>query len=343
MAIGKPGNLFFHGNQGRQPAHTIDFETKQLIIDLYRTRYYGTNFQHFQEILGEHEGLHVSISVVRSTLASAFILSPKACRITKKNLKKQLEAIQQSTVSKKEAAAISASILAIEDAHPRRLHCAFFGEMLQMDASLHHWFGDEKSQLHIAVDDATNTIVGACFNRQETLSGYYHILHQILNNLGIPYMFFTDRRFVFEYKQKKSPSLEGDTFTQFGYACKQLGIDLKTSSVPQAKGRVERMFQTLPSRLPFELQLAGATTLAQANDFLNSYIKKFNAQFALAIDHTKCVFELQPNPEKINFTLAVLSNRKVDNGHCIRFDNRYFRLLDAKGLPVYHYKAPRGW
>lgn len=59
-------------------------ETKQLIIDLYRTRYYGTNFQHFQEILGEHEGLHVSISVVRSTLASAFILSPKACRITKR-------------------------------------------------------------------------------------------------------------------------------------------------------------------------------------------------------------------------------------------------------------------
>ncbi|WP_414732678.1 ISNCY family transposase [Acetobacterium carbinolicum] len=339
----KTGKSFFvHGNQGRQPAHTVDSETKQLIIDLYRTRYYGTNFQHFQELLGEHEAIQVSISVVRSALASAFILSPKACRITKKNLKKQLEAMQQATTSKKQSAVITASILAIEDAHPRRPRCAFFGEMLQMDASLHHWFGDEKSQLHIAVDDATNTIVGAYFDRQETLDGYYHILHQILNNHGIPYLFFTDRRTVFEYKQKKSPSLEGDTFTQFGYACKQLGIDIKTSSVPQAKGRVERMFQTLQSRLPFELQLAGATTLELANKFLNSYIKKFNAQFALAIDHTKSVFELQPNPEKINLTLAVLSNRKVDNGHCIRFNNRYFRLLDAKGLPVYHYKGTSG-
>lgn len=75
--------------------------------------------------------------------------------------------MQQSTVSKKEAAAITASILAIEDAlHPRRPRCALC-EMLQMDASLHHWFGDEKSQLHIAVDDATNTIVGAYFDRQE--------------------------------------------------------------------------------------------------------------------------------------------------------------------------------
>jgi len=345
MIIGyrKTGKSFFiHGNQGRQPAHTIDAETRQLIIDLYRTRYFGTNFQHFQELLGEHEAIHVSISVVRSTLASAFILSPKACRMTKKNLKLQLESMKQSTSSKKESAAITAAILAIEDAHPRRPRCAFFGEMLQMDASLHNWFGPGKSQLHIAVDDATNTIVGAYFDRQETLNGYYHVLHQILNTHGIPYMFFTDRRTVFEYKQKKSPSLEGDTFTQFGYACKQLGIDIKTSSVPQAKGRVERMFQTLQSRLPFELQLAGVTTLEQANAFLNSYIKKFNAQFALAIDHTKSVFELQPNPEKINLTLAVLSNRKVDNGHCIRFNNHYFRLLDANGRPVYHYKGTSG-
>ena len=98
----------------------------------------------------------------------------------------------------------------------------------------------KKSQLHIAVDDATGTIVGAYFDYQETLNGYYNILHQILIKYGIPYMFFTDRRTVFEYKQKKSPSIEEDTFTQFGYACNQLGIEIKTSSVAQAKGRFER-------------------------------------------------------------------------------------------------------
>lgn len=85
-------------------------------------------------------------------------------------------------------------------------------------------------------------------------------------------MFFTDRRTVFEYKQKKSPSIEEDTFTQFGYACKQLGIEIKTSSVAQAKGRVERMFQTLQSRLPIEMKLAGISTIVQANEFLNRLI-----------------------------------------------------------------------
>jgi hypothetical protein len=136
-------------------------------------------------------------------------------------------------------------------------------------------------------------------------------------------MFYTDKRTVFEYRQKKLPDLEDNTFTQFGYACRQLGIEIKTTSIPQAKGRVERMFQTLQLRLPIELRLAGITTLEQANEFLKSYLKEFNAKFALSIDNTKSVFEKQPSEEKINLILAVLTERKIDSGHSIRFNKRY--------------------
>lgn len=172
--------------------------------------------------------------------------------------------------------------------------------------------------LHIAVDDATGNIVGAYFDNQETLKGYYNVLHQVLTQYGIPYIFYTDRCTVFEYKQKKSPSVEEDALTQFGYACKQLGIEIKTSSVAQAKGRVERMFQTLQSRLVIEMRLAGISTIDQANEFLNFYIKKFNEKFALPIDNIKSMFEKQPDNEKINLTLDVLSERKIDNRHCIK-------------------------
>ncbi|MFV3011075.1 hypothetical protein ACLD43_01145 [Clostridium botulinum] len=75
-----------------------------------------------------------------------------------------------------------------------------------MDASVHLWFGDKKTQLHIAVDDATGSIMMAYFDTQETLNGYYNVLYQILNTYGVPYSFFTDRRTVFEYK-KKNPLL----------------------------------------------------------------------------------------------------------------------------------------
>ena len=232
---------FVHGNRNRKPSHTIDLKKKKLILDLYTDTYSDANFTHFTELLEKYENIKVSTSTINSLLKQEFILSPKAKRATRKTVKKQLLELKKDAKSKKEIAKMHNAIIAIEEAHPRRPRSAYAGEMLQMDASIHLWFGEEKSQLHIAVDDATGNIVGAYFDYQETLNGYYNILHQILTNYGIPYMFY-DRRTVFEYKKNKSPSVEEDTFTQFGYACNQLGIEIKTSSVAQAKGRVERMF-----------------------------------------------------------------------------------------------------
>jgi len=331
--------FFIHGNRGRQPSITLPAATKQLILDLYRTKYSDCNLTHYSELLVDKEHIKVSISTISSILRKEFILSPKANRSSKKAVKKELKALQSKTKSKKKVAAIQSSILDLEDSHPRRPRCAYFGEMLQMDASIHLWFGGSKTQLHIAVDDATGQILGAYFDEQETLNGYYHVLHQILKTYGIPHQFFTDNRTVFEYKKKHETSVEKDTFTQFGYACKQLGIDIRTSSVPQAKGRVERMFGTLQSRLPVELRLANVSSIEDANEFLNSYIKKFNKQFALPINNIKSVFELQPDNNKINMILAVLSSRKIDNGSCMKYHNKYYLPVNNHGIAVHHRKG----
>lgn len=330
---------FIHGNRGRKPATTIPADDRATILDLYRTKYYDANFTHFTELLECFEGIQLSPSTVASILEADFILSPRATRAKKKRLKKLLVDKQKAAPSKKEADKIRSNLISIENAHSRRPRCAYFGELLQMDASQHKWFGNLVSHLHIAVDDATGCITGAWFDCQETLEGYYHVFHQILSQYGIPYKFFTDRRTVFTYKQKATASLEEDTYTQFAYACKSLGVGIEVSSVPQAKGRVERMFQTLQSRLPVEMRLAGITDLDAANVFLNSYIKKYNAQFALPHDNIKSVFETQPDEEKINLTLAILTERKVDSGHCVRFNKAYYRMLDGRGMPVHYLKG----
>lgn len=331
--------FFIHGNRGRQPAITLSADIKQLILDLYRSKYFDCNLTHYCELLNEKENISVSVSAISSILRKELILSPKANRASKKAIKKELKTLQTKTTSKKEVALIQSSILALEDSHSRHPRCAYFGEMLQMDASLHLWFGESKTQLHIAVDDATGQIVGAYFDEQETLNGYYNVLQQILSNHGIPYQFFTDNRTVFEYRKKNETSIEKDTFTQFGYACKQLGIDIRTSSVAQAKGRVERMFGTLQSRLPVELRLADVSSIVKANEFLNSYIKKFNKQFALPIDNIKSVFETQPDAVQINLTLAVLSTRKIDNGSCLKYKNAYYLPVNSHGIVVHHRKG----
>ena len=338
----KEGKAFFvHGNKGRKPSSSIPEETRNTIIDLYRTKYYDANFQHFTELLAELEGIHVSTSSVRKILESYYILSPKVTKAKKKRIRQELLSKKEQASSKKDADRIQANLVAIEDAHPRRPRCAYFGEMQQMDATPYEWIPGQVWHLHLAIDDATGAITGAWFDTQETLNGYYHVFHQILKDYGIPYKFFTDRRTVFTYKKKNSPSLDEDTYTQFAYACKQLGVLLESSSVPQAKGRVERLNQTLQSRLPVELRLAEITTIEGANEFLHSYIKKFNAKFSLPSHNTKSVFEMQPTDEKINLILAVLNERTVDCGHCIQFQHDHYRMLDHRGMPVHYRKGTK--
>lgn len=332
---------FIHGNRGRKPAITIPDEVRNTVVDLYRTKYYEANFTHFTELLEKHEGITLSVSAVTNFLETEHIFSPRITRQKRKRIKRELEKQKETAKTKKEADKIQTNIVAVEDAHSRRPRCAYFGESEQMDASPYEWFGTEKTSLHIAVDDATGRITGAYFDTQETLRGYYNIYAQILRRYGIPYSFFTDRRTVFTYKKKNAPDIGEDTCTQFAYACKQLGTHIEYSSIPQAKGRVERMFETLQSRLPVELRLAGVTSIEEANEFLDSYINEFNAKFALPADSIKSVFETQPSEETINLTLAVLTQRTVDCGHCIRFNNHYYRMLNERGIQEHYLKGTK--
>ena len=337
------GKAFFvHGNTNRCPANKIPSGTKDMIVDLYRTKYYDATYQLFSELLNEFEGICVSEAVVRKTLMASNLLSPQARKQTRKTVRKLLEEKKEVAASVSEKNKLQSLIVDIEDAHARRPRCSHFGEMEQMDACIHPWFGGINTTLHIAVDDAAGTITGAWFDKEETLNGYYNVFRQILMNYGIPYLFYTDKRTIFEYRKNGRGVDEKDTYTQFAYACKQFGVEIKTTSVSQAKGRVERMFWTLQQRLPVLLRLAGVTTIEQANTYLTDYLPKFNKMFALDYNRMKSVFENKPSEERINLTLAIIAKRVVDNGHSIRFNNNYYRTVNQIGTPVYFYKGTEG-
>ena len=70
--------FLLHCNRGRKPAHTLSTDTRQTVVDLYRTKYFDTNFTHFSELLAEHEGVVVSPSTIRNILTGEDLLSPKA-------------------------------------------------------------------------------------------------------------------------------------------------------------------------------------------------------------------------------------------------------------------------
>ena len=334
-------DFFIHGNRGKKPTTTISIEIRQKVIDLYRNKYFEANFEYYTELLKKNEGISISASSVMSILESEYILSPKATKAKRRRIKQKLKDQKKAAKTKKELSSIQANLVSVDNAHSRRPRCAYFGELQQMDATPYEWVHGQVWHLHLAIDDASGIVTGAWFDTQETLNGYYHVLEQILTDYGIPYKFLTDKRSVFTYKKKDVLSDDKDTYTQFAYACKQLGIELESSSIPQAKGRIERLNQTLQSRLPIELRLAGVTDINKANEFLHSYIKEFNEKFALPLYGIKSVFEMQPSKEKINLTLAVLTERTVDCGHAIQFEKKFYKMIDHKGVQIHYRKGTK--
>ena len=326
---GKSG--FVHGNRTKKPANTLDKSISEDIILLYKNKYYDFNFNHFKEFLKKKENIDVSYKFIYKTLTKEGILSPRARKKTKKAYakKKLLEEKKINlAMSDEQIEHIVSHEVALEDSHPRGEKPKYFGEIIEQDGSIHMWFGGIKTCLHLAIDKATSTIVGAYFDKQETLNGYYNVFHQILTNYGIPYKFLTDNRTVFNYMSlnPNKRTSDKDVLTQYGYACKQLGVELETTSVSQAKGLVERTNGTFQGRLVSELRLNNITTIDEANKYLiDVFVPYFNNRFALDYKKFESVFEQSPNEEIINYTLAVLTPRKIDNGNSIKYQNKYYQ------------------
>ena len=206
--------------------------------------------------------------------------------------------------------------------HPLRPRKDNFGEMLQIDASIHPWFGEDlpRATLHGAIDDATGMAMGLWFDKEETLNGYYEMTYQILIKYGIPACFYGDNRTIFNFRKlsERNKTIDRDAHIQFKRMCMQLGIELITTSVSQAKGRIERLWGTLQSRPVSELKIRGITTIDAANEYLSEFTADFNKRFATKPNMETSLFAPSPSEKEIDFYSSTQYQRKSDNGSCFR-------------------------
>ena len=322
--FGKAG--FVHGNSGKPSPKAISPELKKQIVDLYKTKYSGANIKHFMELLKEHENINLSYTCIYTILRCNYLLSPKVHRQTIRYEKKKIKWMEQNKKKLSEGQKdliVKNNILSVYDAHSRIPRLKYFGECLEMDASKEYWIDGVKWTLHGAIDNATGAICGLYFDKEETLNGYYHLFERIWRKFGVPAKFLTDNRTVFIYAGLKQKSMDKDTLTQFGYACNQLGVEIETTSIPEEKSRIERLWGTLQNRLPLELKIAGITNIEDANKFVESYLDKFNNQFALPINYTTSVFE-KVDTNLINSTLSIIDKRTFDKGCSIKYKNKVY-------------------
>jgi hypothetical protein len=164
--------------------------------------------------------------------------------------------------------------------HQQRESRDRFGELNQIDGSPHAWFEDRGDPCVLInfVDDATGRTYGL-FHASETTEAYMITTKQYILKYGRPLAFYPDKYSVFRIN--KPGCVKKELITQFGRACKELDIKLICANSPQAKGKVERNNQTQQDRLVKELRLAGVSTIAEGNRFLEEYYwEKYNRKFA---------------------------------------------------------------
>jgi hypothetical protein len=162
--------------------------------------------------------------------------------------------------------------------HQQRQRRARRGELVQIDGSHHAWFEDRGKPcvLLVFIDDATGQIDAKFFKAESTL-GYMMLTKEYIIKNGKPLTMYSDKHSVLRVNNAKDK--EKERLTQFGRALKELEIQLLYANSPQAKGRVERVNQTLQDRLVKEMRLAGICTIEEGNKFLNTFLLRFNKKF----------------------------------------------------------------
>jgi transposase len=203
-----------HGNRGHKPAHALPEGLKREVLMLYGEKYHGSNFSHYSELLEECEGIKISPSSVGRVLRAAGLASKRSKRCHPKK-------------------------------HRLRERRAQAGMLWQVDATPYEWLGAEhgKFALHAAIDDATGTVTGAVFTRNECMEGYCRVMMSGIGRYGVPMALYSDRHTIFRSPNESltvDEELDGRQIplTNFGKAMAELGIVHIKANTPQAKGGV---------------------------------------------------------------------------------------------------------
>jgi hypothetical protein len=210
---------------------------------------------------------------------------------------------------------------------PRRDH---FGELIQIDASIHPWFEDrgEKCALIVFIDDATSRLTSLFFCESECLNGYFNGLEIHIKKYGRPCGLYSDRHAIFGGGNNMKQS-------QFTRALRELDIKNILATSPQAKGRVERVNRTLQDRLIKEMRLRNISTIEEANRYLPEFVEEFNKKFSKEPRGQIDAHRPLASGCDLERTLTRCETRTLSKSLSFSFYNKNFQILEsniAKGL-----------
>jgi len=297
-----------HQSRGRVGNRSMKQEQKAQIIDLIKKQYpdFGPTFT--AEKLAERDNIIVSRETVRQLMMQEQLWKEKQRKVV------------------------------VIHTYRERRSCV--GELVQLDGSPHRWFEDraDPCTLIAYIDDSTSRIMDGAFMDYEGTFTLFATTEHYLNTYGKPVSLYVDKHSTYRINRQATVEEELKDFlpqSQFGRAMDQLRIEVIFANSPQAKGRVERMFETLQDRLVKELRLAGICTKEDGTKYFREvYIPKHNAKFAVPPKELVNAHRALLPAEDLSRIFTVQTNRIVSRTLVVQYKNTRYQL-DTTG--AYNY------
>jgi transposase len=211
--------------------------------------------------------------------------------------------------------------------HQMRERRACFGELVQIDGSDHAWFEGRgpRCTLLAYIDDASGQLMEAWFVPSETFFAYCEATQHYLERYGKPVAFYSDKHGIFRVNQPR-PLGTSSGLTQFGRAMQELDIQIICANSPQAKGRIERAYQTLQDRLVKELRLLGISDIPSANAYLPTFRDAYNRRFAVSPRSTHDAHRPLLKTEHLDRILAHQETRILSKNLTLQFNKVIYQI-----------------
>jgi transposase len=302
---GKGDAALVHALRGRRSNRKLDEKTKQKALEILRRDVYrGFGPTLAAEYLANEHDIHAGRETVRT-----WMIEGKLWRASRQR---------------------------VDKIHPWRPRRSRAGEMVQWDTSEHAWLEDRGPKLYLIsmIDDASSRL-HARFVLHDSTEENMRLVWSYVERHGRPVSYYTDKAGLFQTAPKTAryatdlPRDERHPLppTQIGRALRELDIVWIGAHSPQAKGRVERSFQTAQDRLVKGLRVAGAKTLEQANAYLEAeFLVWWNNTIAVIPASSDDAHRPLGKEHSLAAALSYVEPRQVSSGHTIQFDNQTYQI-----------------
>jgi transposase len=226
----------------------------------------------------------------------------------------------------------------VKKVHVWRERRAAFGELVLLDSSDHDWLEGRGPRLKLIafIDDATSRLRGRFFE-SETTEANMLALREWIECFGLPLSLYTDRHSIYapQERSRTEEDLHGQAEpTQFGRALEELGIEWIPAYSPQAKGRVERLFETLQDRLVKEMRVADIDSCEAANRFLEDcFVPFWERRFTVRARNPRDAHRHLTKNHDLDAIFSLRHTRVLDAGYTLSFQGQRWRIPRSEIVP----------